>query len=268
MTESHGLAPLQAGPPRRGEPEELVYSGPVNDPNSPEMTSMIKTMLLDQRREERQGRLPELTPQGALSPGEPSGDQPRKVSLTQLVPRVPIAQRIAEKYQEMHAKFAAVASAVRARIGAGGVTDTQEDHAEDTERPPLLYQAKTMLGRVRTKHVVWTGLAIFVVLRPWFFPIVGFLLFVIVGLSYLTVGHERFCEIITGLWARFARRFPNRAENAKQKYIVFSVRHNARIERLPEAWADRFELPDLERRAQEENRADPFERLAGRASDL
>ena len=118
---------------------------------------------------------------------------------------------------------------------------------------------------ITRKRVFWAAVIVLVYFRPMLLPFIFIVLFWIFLIAYLTLGHDRFFEIIHKAWARFSKRFPKRAEALRAKADRFAELFDRALDYLPEAWADRLSLPDLSGKTAFDDQPDPFERLANDA---
>lgn len=120
--------------------------------------------------------------------------------------------------------------------------------------------------RPTRKHVLWALFAALVLYRPLLVPLIVLLLIWVVVIAYLTVGPDRWGEIISAGWHRLHARRPEMAERLRARADVFAERFDHVLDWLPESWADRLALPDFSGTSHhQDNAPDPFDRLAGEA---
>ncbi|MEM8775416.1 MAG: hypothetical protein AAGF53_10305 [Pseudomonadota bacterium] len=115
---------------------------------------------------------------------------------------------------------------------------------------------------VRRKHFFWVGLIALIYFRPFILAIVILITFWVSLIAYLTLGHDRFFEIMSSTWMRFSNRFPHKAEKLRLRADRFAERFDRFLDYLPESWAEKLSLPDFSRRTAYDDQPDPFDRLA------
>jgi len=303
MTDTAGSMPMghpRAAKKRPSRDKMLLETPTINDPNSPQMTAMIKSMLLDQKREERQRRLPELSPPepGAASkePVQTEDAKLTKLDISKLVPSMPALRPRREK-PVANASATRVAPEIDDEVELLSrdvlVPDpedviTPEDIAEvvNKDKTDRKKARKTFKGdiwpvlkthfstlethakNIKTKHVVLTMALLIAILRPWLVIGVTLALLMIFAITYLSLGHERFAEVLLARWLRFKQRKPKKAEQYFNKATQLVEQYNAKVARLPEAMAERLTLPDLAELEKEDDRPDPFDRLAEQAKEV
>ena len=120
--------------------------------------------------------------------------------------------------------------------------------------------------RPTKKHIAWAVVAALVLYRPLMVPLVALLLVWLVLIAYLTLGPDRWGEIVGGAWQRLHARKPELAERVRHRADRFAEKFDRLLDRLPDSWAERLALPDFSG-AQEgdDDRPDPFDRLAAEA---
>ncbi|MEL7258994.1 MAG: hypothetical protein AAFN80_14280 [Pseudomonadota bacterium] len=275
----------------------------IEDPNSPQMTAMIKSMLLDQKREERQRRLPELSPPEV----EPSPAQPdkatdgklTKLDVSKLVPSmpalrpkrttmfdddVPVQQPIELDGEDELLSQDPLMAEPEDIITPEDIAEVIEEDRKARDRPKKDYgpmikahvatlkshagKIWTHARKIKAKHVFLTFAALIVILRPWLVLGVTVTLLMVFAITYLSLGHERFTEILLARWLRFKKRNPQKAEQYFTKATQLVEQYNAKVARLPKALAERLTLPDLAELEKEDDRPDPFDRLAEQAQDI
>ncbi|WP_338549111.1 hypothetical protein [Roseovarius phycicola] len=303
MTDTAGSMPMEhprAAKRRSSRGKMLMETPTIEDPNSPQMTAMIKSMLLDQKREERQQRLPELTPPEAdpvRAESEPTENAKlTKLDISNLVPSMP-ALRPRRKMLDMEVAEDLVETIVDDEVEllsrdvlepAPEDVIMQEDIAEvvkkdQTDRlkrlksfksdiwPVIKTHASTLkahASKIKPKHVLLITAALIVFLRPWLVLGVTLTVLMVFVITYLSLGHERFTEILLARWLRFKKRKPKKAEQYFTKATQLVEQYNTKVARLPEAIAERLTLPDLAELEKEDDRPDPFDRLSEQAQDV
>ncbi len=276
----------------------------IHDPNSPEMTAMIKSMLLDQKREERQRRLPELSPpERHVAPSvseEENSDRLTKLDISRLVPTMPaLRSRRTRPLEEAELNAATpeldeevellsrqalepepddiitkedVADMIKKdKIARAAAPDAPRKNFKRDILPVLKAHFETVrqhAKKIKTKHVCLAVAALVIILRPWLVVGVLLTLLMVFAITYLSLGPERFGEIIKARWLLFKKRKPEKAEQYFKKATELTEQYNAKIAKLPEKFADALTLPDLAELEKEDDRPDPFERLAGQAEEV
>ncbi len=120
--------------------------------------------------------------------------------------------------------------------------------------------------RPTKKHISWGVVAALVLYRPLMVPLVALLLVWLVLIAYLTLGPDRWGEIIGGAWQRLHARKPELAERIRQRADRFAEKFDRVLDWLPDSWAERLALPDFSGAQEgEDDRPDPFDRLAAEA---
>ena len=220
--------------------EELQGKTP-EDACSPEVAEetadrLIQRMMLDQKREMNRKSLPEIAPsepESAPAPEAGTVRHSRKVS-----------KQVAE--------------------GIFDHDDSEPDAAPPSRLPGILTRVKTYRPSRRT--LVLCGLAAIVIWRPLLIPSLVLIFVLVTAIAYLTLGHDRFFEILSARWMRFAERRPAMAEGFRRRADGMALRWDAILDRLPEKWAGRLALPDFSDAGADQMKLDdapdPFDRLA------
>lgn len=251
---------------------------PPPDASSPEVAernaeTFVRQMIVVQKREENQKRLP------PLSPAEPSrADAAAAPARTRSMRTAPLeVDAVSEDDPLLDAAIA-------------DLVVESEDLAENPDRPrrrllptfswprllsrpegraPVGATPRALTGyRPTRKHVILAVLALIMVLRPLLIPLVVLVTFWVVLIAYLTVGPDRWTEIIAGAFQRYAARKPEKAERLRLKADAVAIRIDRLLDWLPDSWADRLSLPDFSQpfdQAGADERPDPFDRLAAEA---
>lgn len=243
---------------------EELPGAPPPDASSPELAernaeTFVRQMIVVQKREENQKRLPPLAP---ATPAEPDRTADAGLAGPSRAARVHAAPDHAAA-----SPAAAASGSPRRRLLSGLRLALPRGAARDVGRRAGLLAG---LRRYRPKrgHAILAALALVMVLRPLLLPLVILLTFWVGVIAYLTVGPDRWSEIIAGGFRRYSERNPERAERLRRKADAVAVRIDGLLDWLPERWADRLALPDFSQplgQAQADARPDPFDRLAEEA---
>lgn len=121
--------------------------------------------------------------------------------------------------------------------------------------------------RPTRKHITLAVLAGIMLYRPLLIPLVLLLVFWVVLIAYLSLGPDRWAEILSNGWLRLKARRPALAERLRLKADRAAEKWDKILDRLPEAWAERLALPDFSDQPDPEDRPDPFDRLAAEARE-
>ena len=284
MTKTKRPLPGDRTPIDPSQLRELGSQASIHDPNSPEMDAMVKSMLLDQRRNERQRRLPVLKPADRPVHEPASVEKIKRVRLTPDLTKVVSAlPKIPTRFAKTPAKANTLVKPEETNsVATKDATmsskleedaQPQSDHnapmAEDVQRPTQAERFKLFVKsyEFKSKHAVWLGGVAIVIWWPWLIPSLVLITVFLVGISYLTVGHERFAEILNNRWVKFSMRYPANASRMAEKAIAFSKAHNARVSRLPEWLAGLLSLPDGSQKAFDDGLPDPFDRLGDQSQE-
>ncbi len=306
MTDTAGSMPMghpRAANRRPSRDKMLMETPTIEDPNSPQMTAMIKSMLLDQKREERQRRLPELSPpEAAPSPAqtdEATDGKLTKLDVSKLVPSmpalrpkrttmfdddVPVQQPIELDEEDPLLSQDQLMAEPEDIITPEDIAEVVEEDKKARAKPKCSYGPRlkthvaalkshankiwTHARKVKAKHVFLAFTALVVILRPWLVLGVTLTLLMVLMITYLSLGHERFTEVLLARWLRFKKRKPQKAEQYFKKATQLVEQYNAKVARLPKALAERLSLPDLAELEKEDDRPDPFDRLTEQAQDV
>lgn len=103
-------------------------------------------------------------------------------------------------------------------------------------------------------------LAAAVFLAPWVVLATLVLILVLLAVVYLTLGHDRVCELAVGAYDWLARRHPAKAAGMRRRWRRLVGRWGAR---LPGELGDRFTPAPVSDETQARLASDPFGRLAG-----
>lgn len=117
-------------------------------------------------------------------------------------------------------------------------------------------KAKLLGCRPTPRHVIWGGLALLVVFRPWL--VLGIVLlsaFILTGI-FLILGYDGFWRRVMGIARWHARRHPSRSAEIHRKLDTFAMRFDAFLDRFPEGTVDGLYLPDFGALADADTRHD------------
>jgi len=99
--------------------------------------------------------------------------------------------------------------------------------------------------RPKPLHVALAVLALALLMRPWVFIGLGFvLLFIVIGV-YLMVGYDGFWKGAMKIGRWYASRRPERAAQLHARLDRFAMRWDAVLDRFPEGSVDALYLPDF-----------------------
>ncbi|QFT98720.1 hypothetical protein FIU85_15510 [Roseovarius sp. THAF8] len=258
-----------------GTPADQMTEGQTVESDADEL---VRQLLLEEKRRTIPERLPQIAPQEEVLTYDPVSPEDRKQSAQQSIAQILKAER---------APTARPTGAGRARPRLPALSLPQlrmpqmrrmtARSAKNTGVAPTASGAihrRLRLPRwLRSyrptrKHVAWAVVAGLVLYRPLMVPLVALLLVWLVLIAYLTLGPDRWGEILGGAWQRLHARKPELAERIRQRADRFAERFDRVLDRLPEAWADRLALPDFSASATTDaEKPDPFDRLAAEARE-
>ncbi|MGK7753983.1 MULTISPECIES: hypothetical protein [unclassified Roseovarius] len=237
--------------------------------------TLIRQLLIEEKRRAAPERLPDIAPQEeVLTYDEPT-----------LPRREPVRESIAQILKAERAGASAEVSPPRGRLRLPRLTLSRRTVAETPQCAPARPAASEAAAPVRTrtamrlpvwlrtyrptkKHVAWAVVAALVLYRPLMVPLAALLLVWLVLIAYLSLGPDRWGEIIGGAWHRLHARNPELAERVRQRADRFAEKFDRLLDWLPASWAERLALPDFSGADDpDENRPDPFDRLAAEARE-
>ncbi|WP_135500999.1 hypothetical protein [Roseovarius aestuariivivens] len=252
---------------------------------------LIRSLIVEQKRETSPKRLPQLKAQSEI-PADPAPRVPERAAATAAPEEEGeddiLTREIAEVIEggdaaptPVRRRFRLPRVAlpriglprvpvpnIRLRNAAEPAPKTPAAQPETRRMPRLAIPAALRGYRPTRKHVILAALALVVLWRPLLLPILAFVTFWLGLIIYLTVGPERCAEMGAGIWARFAARFPKRAERVRRRADAFAERFDRFLDRLPEPLADRLALPDFSVPMHDDpSRPDPFDRLVAQTRD-
>lgn len=128
--------------------------------------------------------------------------------------------------------------------------------------------ARLAAWRPTPRQVVWTGVVLLVLFRPWLVMGLLFISVILVTGLFLALGYEGFWRRVLGLMRRYAGRQPERAARLQARLDAFAMKWDAVLDRFPEGTVDGLYLPDLGEMAAADARHDAalarrLDRLAG-----
>ncbi|MEO1139934.1 MAG: hypothetical protein AAFW87_10805 [Pseudomonadota bacterium] len=260
--------------------EELAGVPAVDATSPEEAEALVHQLIIEEKRRVKPGHLPELVPQDSLSVYETDA-QPQRESARESVAQILKAER-----------EAAIEEPVRKRswlsaLRVGLPTLRRPKWRGPNLRLPVPFRKRGSANsgaapgrrlpipgwlrnyRPTRKHIALAVLAGLMVYRPLLVPLVILLVFWLVLIAYLTIGPDRWGEILTNAWLRLSASRPELAERIRKRADVFAVKFDKFLDRLPESWADRLALPDFSVKLDgEDDRPDPFDRLAAEAREV
>jgi len=124
-------------------------------------------------------------------------------------------------------------------------------------------------GEIQGRHLMWVAAGLVVLLWPVTSLVTVFAVILSVVIAYVTLGPDRWMEILSDRYDQLRDTNPERADALRRAGDRFAERFDRVLDHLPASWADRLALPDMTalERVQEE-RPDPFERLAREPRDF
>lgn len=105
--------------------------------------------------------------------------------------------------------------------------------------------ARVGAWRPTPRQVVWTGVALLVLFRPWLVLGLLFLSVILVTGLFLALGYEGFWRRVLWLMRRYAGRQPERAARLQARLDAFAMKWDALLDRFPEGSVDGLYLPDF-----------------------
>lgn len=215
---------------------------------------IVRDLIASQRRASGAHRLPEL------SPPEPQGK--RK---TQALAQKPLSAR-REQWQAAILDQPERDHLDRIKPKPAENTDTAPAQPETAEQGRASGLVAVCVRTARTPMLLGL-LALVVIWQPWVTLALVVLPVSLLGVAYLTVGHDRAAEICADLWRKFEARWPMRAERLRARLDAVALAWDIVLDRLPENWADRLALPDFSGSGSGValDGPDPFDRLSKEA---
>jgi hypothetical protein len=243
---------------------------------------LVRQLLIEEKRRAMPERLPDIAPQEDVltyDEATPLRREPPRESIAQILK----AERVTTSGAATRRRGWLRLPRLRLNVRMPRLTLPRRSIAEPKQSayvmPPAPEAAAARSARkpwrlpvwLRTfrptkKHVAWVVVAGLVLYRPLMVPLVALLLVWLVLIAYLTLGPDRWGEIIGGAWQRLHARKPELADRVRQRADRFAEKFDRVLDWLPASWADRLALPDFSAQAEaEENLPDPFDRLAAEA---
>ena len=268
---------------------------PAPDAANPENAeSLVHQLVTEQRRELKAGVLPDLAPADA-APASPvrhaNGQTSRKAAMIsdwldeshanedpeRLVEDMILQAEDIDTEQPRQKKARMQVRLPALRLPVPKMPELRKRRTGSARRPLLSGVKRLPIPaavrgyRPTRKHVLLAVLALIVLMRPVLVGLIVLVLFWVVLIAYLTVGPDRWGEILSGAWMRLAEKRPELAERIRQRADAFAIRFDSFLDWLPESWADRLALPDFSQLpgpGQDDDRPDPFDRLAAEARQV
>ena len=100
--------------------------------------------------------------------------------------------------------------------------------------------------RPTTRQIAFLSLALLVVLRPFWFVVVGVSLLVVVAGSFMIFGSDRVWGVVLALLDRVEAISPKRADRLRDRLDDFACRWDSFLDRFPEDYVEAFYMPDLQ----------------------
>lgn len=202
--------------------------------------ALIRSVMIAQKRDANQDILPELEPAPEVQEEQPIKHPRRRFGL-----------RRAQKTEPS------------ASLDTPPTADASKPRAKSSV---LSRMRKVGTFRPSPKLMFCVAVAAIVFIRPWLIPITLFLTFLIVLITYLSLGPDRVAELVVSFWRRLQARKPEFAEDLRARAERMAVRIDAVLDRLPDKWTSGIYLPDFSRPTETpDDLPDPFERLAREA---
>lgn len=235
---------------------------------------LVRQLLVEEKRRTMPERLPEIAPQEDVLVYDAEDPEMKRESARESIAQILKAERAhAPAQSETKAGWLRLPQMRLPRLGLpalrlprNGTADTDIDTASDA-RGGIALPNWLRTYRPTRKHIVLAILAALVLYRPLLVPLIALLLIWVVLIAYLTLGPDRWGEILGGAWRRLHERRPELAERVRQRADRFAERFDRFLDLLPEAWAERLALPDFSPEPEDDDRPDPFDRLAAEARE-
>jgi len=118
--------------------------------------------------------------------------------------------------------------------------------------------------RPTPRHMAILLVVIIALTMPWLIPVLFLMGLIVVVISYLSLGHDRTTELVTGWYGWLMNRDPQGAEQLRGRAERVSARLAIWAGYLPQRWTAGLYLPDFARPDEVPDKMadDPFERLA------
>ncbi|QFT91841.1 hypothetical protein FIU86_03240 [Roseovarius sp. THAF9] len=278
--------------------EELPGT-PAVDAEDPQDTennadNLVRQLLIEEKRRTMPERLPDIVPQEEVFTRDAEEPEEQRESARESIAQILKAERAVVPEEtarrrgllrlprlRMPSLPLKRLSLPRSRIAGARRQTVPEAHQStpETKAAPAPYKSALRPARLAQylpvslrsyrptkKHIAWAVVAALVLYRPLMVPLVALLLVWLVLIAYLTLGPDRWGEIIGGAWQRLHARKPELAERIRQRADRFAEKFDRVLDWLPDSWAERLALPDFSGADQsDDDRPDPFDRLAAEA---
>lgn len=106
-------------------------------------------------------------------------------------------------------------------------------------------KARVLGYRPTRRHIVFGGIVLLALLRPWLLVALMLLPIIIVTGLYLAFGYDRFWSGVLRLYQRYEARAPEKAQRLLRRMDAFALRWDTILDRFPEGLVDGLYLPDL-----------------------
>lgn len=242
---------------------------------------LVRQLLIEEKRRATPEILPPIAPQDDVPAHDAKAPEDRRESPQQSIAQILKAERSAAneeppkrrrwvRFPRISLPRLALPSLRRSpstrKMAQEVRQDVQETGAQKSARAWLRLPAWLRNYRPTRKHIAFAVIAGLVLYRPLMVPLVALLLVWLVLIAYLTLGPDRWGEILGGAWQRLHARRPELAERVRQRADRFAEKFDRVLDRLPDAWAERLALPDFSNPSEaDEDKPDPFDRLAAEA---
>ena len=263
--------------------EELPGTPAVDakDPQGIESNAdnLVRQLLIEEKRRTMPERLPDIAPQEEVLSCDAKEPEKQLESARESIAQILKAERaVMPEVTRRRRRWLRVPRVrlPRLTLRRSPVADKRQNangsvpatgiavplHARVTRRLPEWLRNY----RPTKKHVAWAVVAGLVIYRPLMVPLVVLLLVWLVLIAYLTLGPDRWGEILGGAWQRLHARKPDLAQRIRPRADRFAEKFDRLLDWLPDSWAERLALPAFSG-AQEgdDDRPDPFDRLAAEA---
>jgi hypothetical protein len=126
---------------------------------------------------------------------------------------------------------------------------------------PLYIKLKAY--RPTSKHFGFAAFAAVIIMRPWLILLAVFILAMLAGITWLTLGPDRAGEIVQGAWLRLRAFKPQQADDIRHSYETGVKQVNQKLSRVQGRWLTPLDPQDFsDEQANLDMRPDPFDRLA------
>ncbi|MFN3210814.1 MAG: hypothetical protein ACE369_17790 [Roseovarius sp.] len=259
-----------------------IHGAAVDDIES-NADQLVRQLLIEEKRRTMPDRLPPIAPQEEVLTYDPMGPELRRERPQESIAQILKAERAgADGTGPRGARFHLPAVRLpkmrlprlrRAAVPTPGRNTCTKPVAAEIATPSARWPSagsglarRVMWYRPTRKHIALAAVAALVLYRPLMVPLLALVAVWVVLIAYLTLGPDRWTEILVNAWLRLQARRPELAERVRLRADRFAEGFDRVLDRLPEAWAERLALPDFTAHTQmDEDAPDPFDRLAAEA---